>query len=132
MINMAEPNQSPIGIFDKSLARAGLFVASVLVAILVMPLADLTVCNYLIFDYAQYIRQALIFPVSLFSGLGSTVGIVAGWLTYLVISFSAILLNRSRRLFWTLYAIFAFLLAINTGFILLFTLSFGRSFGYTC
>ena len=129
---MAEPNQSRISIFNKRLARICLFVVSVLMAILVMPLADLFACNYLIFDYADYIRQALMFPVYLFSVLGSMPGFLVGWLIYLVISFIAILLNRSGRLFWTLYAIFAFLLAGNIGFILIFTLSFGRSFGYTC
>lgn len=59
-------------------------------------------------------------------------GFLVGWLIYLVTSFIAIILNRSGRLFWTLYVIFAFLLAANIGFILIFTLSFGRSFGYTC
>jgi hypothetical protein len=99
MIHKVEPNQSRLNIFDERLARISLFVVSVLIAIVVMPLADLFACNYLIFDYAEYIRQAWMFPVYLFSVLGSMPGFLVGWLIYLVISFSAIFLNRSGRLF---------------------------------
>ena len=42
------------------------------------------------------------------------------------------LYTSSRRIFWRLYAAFATLLAVNIGFVLVFTLSFGRSFGYSC
>ena len=129
---MAESDQSRISIFNKRPARIGLFAASFLLAILVMPLADTFVCHYLIFDYPVYISQIWLFPVSLFSVFGPASGLVIGWLIYFAISLTAILLKRSDRLFWTLYAIFALLLAANIGFILIFTLSFGRSFGYTC
>jgi hypothetical protein len=131
MATITDPSQSRLGVFNKRSARIGLILLSLLVAILAMPLADFFVCDYLIFDYTEYIRQALIFPVYLFSGLGS-LGVLAGWLMYLIISSMAILLNRSERLFWMLYAIFAFLLSVNVSFILIFTLSIGRSFGYTC
>lgn len=98
---------------------------------LIMPLADVMVCNYLIFDYEIYIQEVFRHPVILFGVVGPA-GFLVGWLVYLIIAFLAIRFDSNGRVFWRLYSIFVILLAANIGFILIFTLSFGRSFGYSC
>ena len=70
MATITDPSQSRLGVFNKRSARIGLILLSLLVAILAMPLADFFLGDYLIFDYTEYIRQALIFPVYLFPASG--------------------------------------------------------------
>jgi hypothetical protein len=127
---MSQPDTSRNSIFDKRPARLGVFLLTLVGAMLVMPAADTLVCDYLIFDYGIYARQILTDPVVLFGAAGPA-GPILGWLIYAVLSSLAVSLGGSRR-FWRLYAAFVLLLAANIGFILIFTLSFGRSFGYRC
>ena len=128
---MSQTGQSRNSIFDKRSARIGLFLLTLFAALLVIPLADVVACNYLIFDYDMYGQEAWMHPVILF-GVAGPPGALVGWLSYLTISSVALFSAGSRRAFWGLYAAFVILLAINIGFVLIFTLSFGRSFGYSC
>lgn len=128
---MSQPDQSRNSIFDKRSARMGLFLLTFLGAMLVIPLADVVACNYLIFDYELYVKEVWMHPVILF-GVAGPAGSLVGWLIYLIISSVATFFTSSRRAFWILYAAFFVLVAANIGFVLIFTLSFGRSFGYSC
>jgi hypothetical protein len=128
---MSQTGQSRNRIFDKRSARIGLFLLTLFAVMLVIPLADVVACNYLIFDYAVYGQEAWRHPVILF-GVAGPAGLLVGWLSYLTISSVAVFFASSWRAFWGLYAAFVILLAVNIGFVLIFTLSFGRSFGYSC
>jgi hypothetical protein len=128
---MTAPDRSRNKILDRRPAGISLFPITLLIAFLVMPLADAVVCDYLIFDYEIYIQEVFRHPVIFFGVLGP-IGFFLGWLIYLTLAFLAIRFDRNHRIFWWLYTGFVSLLAVNIGFVLIFTLSLGRSFGYSC